>query len=102
MTVLKNKILSAMFFGLAYANDSTVQVEVDMDGDISLVQMGASLATENTIARENAIIARQNAIVELLQKKKLEEEKSGFDINNTKFSVMSGKRIFGPNFGFRV
>ena len=29
-----------------------------------------------------------------------------FDINNTKFSVMSGKRIFGtnfgPNFGFRV
>ena len=31
---------------------------------------------------------------------------TGFDINNTKFSVMSGKRIFGPNFGpnfgFRV
>ena len=33
-------------------------------------------------------------------------EKIVFDINNTKFSVMSGKRIFctkfGPNFGFRV
>ena len=26
----------------------------------------------------------------------------GIDINKTKFSVMSGKRIFGTNFGFRV
>ena len=49
---------------------------------------------------------RRQVIMENVRRQKEQANQAvhsgGFDINNTKFSVMSGKRIFCTNFGFRV